>query len=186
MNFVQPIRDKRKLEAIKQHLRNQSERDYILFMVGINTGLRISDILPLQVGKVKGSHLDIIEKKTHKRKLIKINKSLRKVLDAYVAGKPDYEYLFKGRSKKHLNGLRDEPIDCSMAYKILSKAARDFGIREIGTHSLRKTFGYHFYLKTRDIALLMDLFNHSEQNVTLRYIGIKQDTLDDALDAFEL
>lgn len=186
MNFVQPIRDTRKLELIKQHLKDTNERDYILFLVGINVGLRISDILPLQVRHVKGSHIDIIERKTGKRKMIKINATLRKALDAYIRGKPDNEFLFKGRSIKHKSRAIDDPIDSSMAYKVLSQAAKKFGVREIGTHSLRKTFGYHFYLKTKDIALLMDLFNHAEQSITLRYIGIKQDTLDDALDRFEL
>jgi integrase len=186
MKFVQPIRDPRKIEAIKQYLKARCERDYILFMIGINTGLRISDILPLRVGQVKGSHIHIIEKKTGKEKRIKINKILRNDLDAYIAGKHDYEYLFRSRNKKHISGRKEEPITSSQAYKILNGVARRFGIEEIGTHSLRKTFGYHFYLRTKDIALLMDLFNHTEQKVTLRYIGIIQDTLDDALDGFSL
>lgn len=186
MNFVQPIRDMRKLELIKQHLKDSNERDYILFMLGINTGLRISDIIPLKVGQVKGTYIDIREKKTSKEKRIKINGVLRKALDGYIRNKPDSEYLFKSRNAKHITGNKDEPIDCSMAYKILSEAARKFGVESIGTHSLRKTFGYHFYLRKKDIALLMELFNHSEESITLRYVGILQDTLDDAFDSFEL
>ncbi|MDB5053291.1 MAG: integrase [Bacilli bacterium] len=186
MNFVQPIRDPRKLQALKDHFQATNERDYILLMVGINTGLRISDILPLKVRQVRGTHIDIREKKTGKQKLIKINRALREALDTYIKGKPDHEYLFKSRNKKHKSGLINEPIDTSMAYKILSSAARRFGIAEIGTHSLRKTFGYHFYQREKDVALLMDLFNHTEQKVTLRYIGVNQDTMDDALDRFEL
>ncbi|MBP1992534.1 tyrosine-type recombinase/integrase [Paenibacillus eucommiae] len=185
MKFVQPIRDIRNVEAIKHYLKVRSERDYILFMVGINTGFRISDILSLSVKDVRGTHIEIIEGKTQKRKKIKIRKTLRKALDDYIKGKQDYEYLFTGRSKKH-SGLIGEPIDSSTAYKALSKAAHANGVEEIGTHSMRKTFGYHFYLKTRDIALLMELFNHSEQTITLRYIGIKQDSLDEAMDEFEL
>lgn len=186
MNFVQPIRDLQKLEAIKRYLKDTNERDYVLFVTGINTGLRISDILPLQVGQVQGMHIDIREKKTGKQKLIKINKTLRKALDAYIAGKPDYEYLFKGRSIKHKSRTADEPIDASMAYKILSQAALRFGVEEIGTHSMRKTFGYHFFRREKDITLLMELFNHSHPSVTLRYIGIKQDSLDAAIDRSDL
>lgn len=59
----------------------------------------------------------------------------------------------------------------------MNHSAKSIGLREIGTHSMRKTFGYHYYKKTKDVALLMDLFNHSSQSVTLRYIGINQDTL---------
>lgn len=186
MKFVQPIRDPRKLQQLKELLWDKNERDYVLLMIGINTGLRISDILPLQVGDVRGSHIEIIEKKTRKRKKIKINPALREALDHYIRGKPDSAYLFAGRSKKHKTGVVNEPISSSMAYKILNGAAQALSISEIGTHSLRKTFGYHFYQREKDIALLMELFNHSEESITLRYLGIKQDTLDDAFDRFQL
>ena len=73
------------------------------------------------------------------------------------------------------------------AYRILNKAAVRVGINgEIGTHTLRKTFGYHMYMKTKDVALLQELFNHSSPSVTLRYIGINQDRLDQAMDDFRL
>ncbi|OPG98974.1 site-specific integrase [Chryseobacterium mucoviscidosis] len=186
MKFVQPIRNTRKLQQLKELLMDKNERDYVLLMVGINTGLRISDILPLQVGDVRGLYIEIIEKKTKKHKRIKINRALREVLDHYIRGKPDSAYLFSGRSKKHKSGLVNEPISPSMAYKILNGAAQKLSIPEIGTHSLRKTFGYHFYQREKDIALLMELFNHSEESMTLRYLGIKQDTLDDAFDRFQL
>lgn len=185
MNFVQPIRDQRKIDAIKHHLKKCNERDYILFMIGINTGFRISDILSLTVKEVKGTHIQIIEGKTGKTKKIKIRKTLRKALDDFIGEKQDFEYLFNGRSAKH-SGIKGDPIDVSTAYKRLSEAAELHGVEEIGTHSMRKTFGYHFYRRTKDIALLMDHFNHSEQTITLRYIGIKQDTLDESLDGFEL
>lgn len=139
------IRDIRKVEAIKHYLRIRNERDYVLFMIGINTGFRISDIRWLTVKDVKGTHIEIIEGKTKKIKKIKIRKTLRKALDDFIKGKQDYEYLFTGRSKKH-TGNAGEPIDSSTAYKILSKAARANGVEEIGTYSMRKTFGYHFYL----------------------------------------
>ncbi|HNZ54779.1 MAG TPA: tyrosine-type recombinase/integrase, partial [bacterium] len=69
---------------------------------------------------------------------------------------------------------------------ILNKAAGELGIEEIGTHTLRKTFGYHFYQKTKDVALLQNIFNHSAPSVTLRYIGINQDIIDSAIDEFSL
>ncbi|MOA51399.1 hypothetical protein D3C78_1745420 [compost metagenome] len=69
---------------------------------------------------------------------------------------------------------------------MISGTAKKFGIDEIGTHSMRKTFGYYFYGETKDIAHLMYLFNHTEEKITLRYVGILQDTLDEVLDEFEL
>jgi integrase len=186
MKFVQPIRDQQKIEAVKLYLKYRNDRDYILFVLGINTGLRISDILLIKVGHVKGTHLDIIEQKTGKQKVVKINRSLRAALNDYIPGKPDNEYLFRSTYKKHKTGASDEPIDCSTAYKFLRAAAMSCDIPEIGTHSLRKTFGYHTYLNTKNVVLLMELFNHSDPSITLRYIGIHQDTLDDAVDDLNL
>jgi len=69
------------------------------------------------------------------------------------------------------------------AYRILNHSAKSIGLNEIGTHSMRKSFGYHYYKKTKDIALLMELFNHSSQTVTLRYIGISQDVLNNSINS---
>ena len=85
MELVQPIRDKEVINKFKQELLHHSYRDYILFTVGINTGLRISDILPLKVKDIKGTHIVIKEKKTGKSKRFKINSSLRqKFMDLIV------------------------------------------------------------------------------------------------------
>ncbi|ASA20933.1 tyrosine-type recombinase/integrase [Paenibacillus donghaensis] len=183
MKFVQPIRDPKKLEAMKKYLYFKNIRDFIMFFVGINTGFRISDILPLMVRDVKGTHITITEKKTRKVKSVLIRKSLRKALDAYIKDKADFEYLFPSRKRKR---GKAHPISPNMAYKIIRGAAKELDLEEIGTHSMRKTFGYRLYLETKDIALLMDHFNHSEEKVTLRYVGLLQDTLDDALEDFEL
>ncbi|MBY0052309.1 site-specific integrase [Brevibacillus agri] len=180
MNFVEPIRDKAKLEELKALLKKQSARNGFLLMFGINTGLRISDILPLKVVDVRGkSHLIITEKKTGKRKRFLINDNLRKEIDQYIVGKKGDEYLFA--STKRL-----QPITRVRAYQIINGAARKIGLSEIGTHTLRKTFGYHFYQRTRDIATLQMIFNHSHPSITLRYIGITQDLIDEAVDGFSL
>jgi integrase len=184
MKFVQPIRDPVKLSSIQKHLRSQSHRNYILFQIGINTGYRISDILPLTVLDVKGTHITIREQKTGKVKKVPIRKALRKDLDVYISNKRDGDLLFPSRNRK--GSRKPQPITRSMAYKIIREAAAEFGLPDIGTHSMRKTFGYNFYNEKKDIVLLMDLFNHTEESVTLRYVGIHQDTLDDALDDFEL
>ena len=72
------------------------------------------------------------------------------------------------------------------AYRILNKAAAEVGLIEIGTHTLRKTFGYHFYKRYKDVALLQEIFNHSAPSITLRYIGINQDIIDEAVGGFHL
>ncbi|MFD0771645.1 site-specific integrase [Bacillus sp. CGMCC 1.60114] len=180
MNFVQPLRDPEQIQQIKEYLKEKSERNYILFVMGINTGLRISDILKLKVGDLKGSHISMREMKTGKQKRIQITAALRRELKWFIEGREDHEYLIKSRQGSN------RPIGRSMAYKILRAAAAEFGLDEIGTHTLRKTFGYHMYMQTKNIALLMEIFNHSSERVTLRYIGVNQDAMDRAMTKFKI
>jgi len=180
MNYVEPIRDKAKIEEMKRVLGQQSPKYLFLFVLGINTGLRISDLLRLKVGDVRGkTHIQIIEKKTDKRRRFLINDHLREAVEQYTADKRDDEYLF--RAETHFR-----PITRTRAYQILNGAARKVGLTEIGTHTLRKTFGYHFYQRTKDVATLQQIFNHSHPSITLRYIGINQDLIDKAVEDFSL
>ena len=65
MKFVEPIRDKRKIELVKVILKKNDFRDYMLFLMGINSGLRISDILKLKVSDVRGKrYIEVKEQKT--------------------------------------------------------------------------------------------------------------------------
>lgn len=180
MNYVEPIRDEKKIKQMKKLLKKRSKRDYFLFTFGINTGLRISDILPLKVVDViNKTHLLITEKKTSKRKKFKLNEKLQKAIGKYVKGKNLNDYLFPGER-------RTKPITRVRAYQILNGAAKALGITEFGCHSLRKTYGFFFYQKTHDIATLQMIFNHSHPSITLRYIGINQDLMDAAVDSFSL
>ncbi|QHV43914.1 site-specific integrase [Bacillus cereus] len=180
MNFVQPIRDPEQIQQIKEYLKEKNARNYILFVMGINTGLRISDILKLKVGDVQGSHISMREMKTGKQKRIQITSSLKRELRWFNEGRNVGEYLLKSRKGEN------RPIGRSMAYKILKSTAAKFGLDEIGTHTLRKTYGYHMYIQTKNIALLMEIFNHSSEKVTLRYIGVNQDAMDKAMSRFKI
>lgn len=183
MNFVQPIRDRELLENVKSYLKADSERNYMLFSLGINTGLRISDILPLKkVDVFNRTHIVVVEKKTKKRKMLQITPQLQREIRKYCRNLNlgDDDYLFQSRQGDN------QPITRSMAYKILRKATEEFGIEQIGTHTMRKTFGYHLYKKTKNVAVLQKIFNHSSPDITLRYIGIDQDTMDDVMKGFNL
>ena len=186
MNYVQPIREQSKIEEMKRELKKNGTRDYLLFYTGINTGLRISDIIKLKVKDVLNpdrtmkTHIDIIEEKTKKKKRFKINNGLVEELRQFTKDMDFEEYIFK--SRKGTN----KPISRVQAYRILNNAGQNVGLDEIGTHTLRKTFGYHFYNQTKDVALLQELFNHSSPSITLRYIGINQDKIDQAYDNFSL
>jgi integrase len=172
MEFVQPIREPQDIQKMKESL---SPRDSFMFTLGINVGIRISDLLQLRVGDIRGkNHLRIEESKTGKDKRFLINAKLRQDIYNFTEGKQDSDWLFPSRKG-------DKPISRVQAYRVLNKAAREIGLDEIGTHTLRKTFGYHFYKRTHDIAMLQEIFNHSAPSITLRYIGINQDSMDEAI-----
>lgn len=180
-NCVEPIRDPEKLREIKEYLLHKSYRDYFLFVFGINSGLRISDILPLRVMDVKfAEHLKIKERKTRKIRKIKMTNALKSEIDKYTYSLADSDYLFPSRK-------RNNPIGREAAWRIINNAARNVNIEgSIGTHTLRKTFGYHFYQRYKDVAMLQEIFGHSSPSITLRYIGINEDMVDKALEEFSL
>lgn len=181
MEIVEPIRDVGQLNALKGQLHRENLRDYAWFVVGINTGLRISDLLRLKVGDVRETRtrwkdrIVVREQKTGKRKECPLSPTIKKALSEYLATRPNasaQEALFPSQK-----GGR--PISRQTAWKILHEAAKAVGITDaVGTHTLRKTFGYHAYQQGVDLALLQDLFNHAEPRVTLRYIGINRDQRD--------
>ncbi len=178
MNVVEPIRDKEVIKDIIDYLRLKSDRDALLFMFGIYSGLRVSDIIKLRVRDVKGKdRVTVKETKTGKEKILKINSILRKEIAVYIIGKKDYEVLFK--SPRGIN----KPISRQQAYNIINNAGKHFGLERIGTHTMRKTFGFHIYQKTKDITLVQKLLNHSSPEFTLAYIGMTQKTMEDAVES---
>jgi integrase len=105
---------------------------------------------------------------------------LRNAIDGYISNMADHEYLFQSR-----NGT-NQPLSRSQSYRILNKAGEKVGLDSIGCHSTRKTFGYHHYKQHKDVALLQQLFNHSAPSVTLDYIGVNQDVMDNSMKNFSL
>ena len=180
MNIVYPIRQKEYINSVKRVLRESGTRNLLLFLLGINTGLRVSDLLLLRVRDVKDKDsVQIREKKTKKTKKFLIPREIRPFISEYVEMKPLSRYLFKSRKS-------NQPITRVQAYRIIRNACTILGIDHAGTHSLRKTFGYHFYKQTKDIALLQKILNHSSQDITLRYIGVTQEIIEDNLKMFAL
>lgn len=187
MEFVQPIRSLKQIETIKKMLRQQNLRDYCLFTVGINSGLRISDLLKLVVSDVIENskvrdRIRLREKKTNKFKDFPLSDNAKSAIKEYLKTRnyKSNEPLFLSRKNKGFL-LRQQ------AYKIINDVAKSIGIKEkIGTHTLRKTFGYHAYNNGYDITLIQKLFNHSTPAITLRYIGITQDEMDDVYLSLDL
>jgi integrase len=179
MNLVQPIRNRADIERMKTALRG-NPRDYRLFVLGINVGLRVSDLLRLKVGDIRGkTALNLHEKKTGKTKQLRFNSAVIELLRDLPGA--DDAYLFPSREGSN------RPITRQTAYNVLNAAARRAGVDcEIGTHTMRKSFGYHRYKAGVPLETLQAVFNHSSPRETLRYIGIVQDDIDEVYEAVAL
>ncbi|MFZ5989728.1 MAG: tyrosine-type recombinase/integrase [Bacillota bacterium] len=177
---VEPIRENAKIKKMYHYLKEKDPKYALLFKFGLNTGLRISDILPVMVKDIFNEggefrdYLVICEKKTGKEKKIKLNSTLREALKSYVKS---FEltsecYIFSSKKGNYIGRIQ--------AYRVLKEAAELIGVQNFGTHSLRKTWGYWTYkISKYNIGLIMDTFNHSSPAITLRYIGVNQDQKDE-------
>lgn len=187
MSTTEPIRDRKTLQNFKDYYRSTEAnmRNYTIIIIGLNTALRISDILHLthdavyKNGSVK-EHIVVREQKTGKENRVLLNHEARTALakyhktlvktKMYQDGNP---YLFPSPKKA------DAPLSRFQAYRMITDAARAVGIEEhISCHSLRKTFCYHAWRQGTDPLLIMLLLNHSSIRITMRYLCIEQDDKD--------
>jgi integrase len=189
MQVVNPIREIQKIEDMKKLIDNK--RDLLLFVMGINTALRVSDLLKLTLGDVvdeRGEVREAItlkEQKTGKTKDLPLNDAIGEAVRAYVDERRGRAYLTDDQrngteSPLFLSRKGDKPINRGQAWQILHNLGRRAGLEKIGTHTLRKTFGYHVYMQSgKDLGLVQKLLNHSSSAATLRYIGIEREQMDD-------
>lgn len=183
VKFVEPIRDKENVNAVSDYIKERyGEKYFIMFEIGIHTGMRISDILNLRVSDIRGKdELVIKEQKTSTRKkknterFIGINSRLRSEIATYTKGMNGYWYMI------HQAANNNRPVSRAYCYRVIRSACDAIGISHGGTHTMRKTFGYHYYRKNKDVAFLMRMFNHSSPDITLRYIGISREEIREAM-----
>jgi integrase len=163
MNFVEPIRDRNKIAQIKNQLRGQRRfRDLLLFTMGINSALRISDLLQLQIGHFIDEsgrpkrRFWIQEQKRGKRHEVYINNSIREALGEYlkaytdIVENPENFVFFNSKMNVY-----SKPIKRGQAWKFIVSICCAVGLRDnYGTHSLRKTWGYHTRMQGVDLAVL--------------------------------
>lgn len=184
MQTTQPIKDRKDIRKLKQYyLDRQQIRNYALVTLGMNTSLRIGDLLHLTWEDVYDfhnrdycRHIKVLEQKTGKHTLIALNKEViraLKQLKKSLAPVSASDYLFKSREGKN------RPISRTQAFRIIKQAADELHIEGIiSCHSLRKTFGYHAWKKGIPPAVIMTIYNHSSLDVTKRYLSIDQDDKD--------
>ncbi len=177
---VQPLRTQQEINDFLFCLRRNknAERDVFLFLIGINSGLRMSDIVKLQKKDIISSkNPRIVEKKTGKTRILYLS-SLQDLIQDYTKDLEPEDYLFPSTKGGHL--------EVNTVYQMFQKVAAVLDRDDIGTHTLRKTFGYHYYKKTKDVATLMEIFGHSSEKITKRYIGINEDEISETLVNFRL
>jgi len=188
---VYPFRTEEDLQKMHNYfVSNKKWRDDLMFVLGINVGLRAGDLLSLTWGQVFPESRDEVangitvkEEKTDKWRTFYLNESCKKAIIEYyarftVGGKipEDSEYVFA--SRKGNNHIEVRP-----AGLILKKASQAVGITyNVGTHSMRKTFGYWQLKAHKDDAIflceLQEMFNHSSPKITLRYCGLEAEKME--------
>ena len=189
MISVDPIRDQQKIQTMKSYLKGKNIRDHALFVVGINVALRITDLLALEWGDVlnekgKFKEIRLLEGKTKKERRIQLNKPSQRALWELLGSLDGYsfdDYLFQSREGAQ------KALPRQQALNILKDAAKAVGIQDnVGTHSLRKAWGYHAWKKGFNPAIIMETLNHSNLTVTTRYLGIQQDDIKDLYGSLEI
>lgn len=175
---VYPVFEKENRSKIEMLLKATNERDYVLWIIGTNTGFRIGDLLNLKKEDVKGNFIEIIEQKTGKKRTVKINKKVKAALKDYLK-RLKSNYLFPSRV-----GGGNRHISVRRAQQIIKKVAELVGIeKNICTHSLRKTYAFNLYKVTGSLALVMEALNHSKESITIRYLCLSELMIDEATEA---
>lgn len=185
MTTTYPLKKREDIEDVKDYFLKveKNKRNYLLFMIGISSALRISDILSLKVkdltddGRRAKESIVLQEQKTKKTKRFAISSNLRRAIESFLAEyKPSLQdYVFISRQGNQ------QPISRYRALQILARALEACGLGHLpfGTHGMRKTFAFHLWKQGTDITYIMRLLNHSSPRETLTYITVEQDELDE-------
>ena len=194
MNVVKAIKSEATIRAIKGIINKKktanTSRNMLLWIVGTNTGLRISDILALKLKDVidnKGGireSLEITEKKTKRPRDIDIRPPVKSALKYFLEDTGIYdqnEYLFRDRRKGRDSVNR--PITRVRTWQMINKWGKEAGVTyKIGCHSLRKIFGSCAFKAGIPLVYISEELGHRNIEVTKRYLGI---TVDETKNAFK-
>lgn len=196
---AEPIKSIDDIEAISKYLIETKQfRDNMLFIVGINFGLRASDLRVLRFSNLINDNFTfkdsfpVFEKKTRntrkrkKNRYITINMAVIEAVTLYLENTPNVslsDYMF--RSVSNRGGNVNEPLSVKSIDRILKGIAKELDLNvKMSTHTLRKTFCYHQMLMShndsRKLMLLQKMLNHSSPAQTLDYIGITCEEIEQA------
>jgi integrase len=178
---VDPITQIKDIKAISA-LTKDNSRDHLLFVMGINNGLRAADLVRLKAKDVRhmkvGDTLSIRESKTQKDNILVVNKTVHKALKEYLDQVPlgDEDFLFASRKGK--GHLQSQAVS-----KLVKKWTKAINLKgNYGAHSLRKTWGYiQRTLHGVGFEIICKRYNHSNPAITMRYLGIQDKEVHDTL-----
>ena len=159
----------------------KTEKNFVipfLVIVGINTGLRISDLLSLKHSHLTGENFSIVEKKTKKERIITINENIKQSYEIFKnrlgVDFNENDFLFISQ-KKSVYSVRSINRELKTMFK-----SKDLNV---STHSLRKTYGYRVFENNNEseksLILLSDIFNHTSTKITRIYLGIRDKEISD-------
>ncbi len=166
MNWVAPIKDEETLKRYEMELMDLDEKYFIMFRLGVGTGLQVQELLKLSVKDVRGKDSITVYLGTKKvKRSYRFEDDLKAAINQYVEGKEDDDPLFLGH--------RNKAISREQAYRAMKAAGQKLGLGSVGAQTMRKTFAWRYYKNTGDIAYLTHLLNHASPSVTFRFIGEK-------------
>lgn len=188
---AEPIKSLEDIQYVSQYLIDRRRyRDNLLFIAGINLGLRCGDLLQLKIGHLLDEHgaykekVVLREQKTGKIREVWLNNAVYDAMDLYLGGLDAVnlnDYLFKGIGNRSRNS--DRPMRVDTCEKLLKKIVNDeCGLTvHASTHMLRKTFSYHVIMtapdRSRAVEFLQKILGHSSPAITLAYAGITDDEI---------
>ena len=168
-----------------------------LFMLGVSTGGRISELLSLQIGDVYQNGRAVtdllfdksIVKGGEVSRAVPVNSDGRRAIDSLIAWHreryPDAEKnrpLFPSR-----NGRGQQPMSRRTAHDVLKVTFEAAGLNgHLATHSLRKSFAQRLYDKTGDIFAVQEMLGHKSVTTTQKYLGVNYTSVREAVEEMSL
>ena len=168
MNWVAPIKDDETLQKFKDRLKQMDEKYYIMFEIGVGTGMQLQDILKLKNKDIRNKdYIEAYIGTKNIKRTFNFSEELKEEIRKFTEGKDPEAYLILGHASS------PEPLSREQAYRALKSAGRYIGLASIGAQTMRKTFAWRYYKETGDIYYLQNLLNHASPSITYRYIGEK-------------
>lgn len=189
MRRTVPIQTEPEINALLKCLRQWNPNYYMAAMIGIDWGLRCSDILALSIGDViagSGRRIQILdriilrEQKTGHERRIVISDKMKDNLYEHIKKrvKQDGELDLSAPlilSQKRTGDRKLKPISRQHFSWVINTAAKKVGIRgSIGTHGLRKTFVFQAWMRNTSVDVLQKILGHSSVEITHRYACIPE------------